>query len=81
MKAYRATLAVRYFTMHHWLFRNEKFFSLEKDLNERDGVIYKLDQSMDVNVPEFIALCMEGVRRYVLKEDMDPVKARRNQMT
>ncbi|KAK3916042.1 Putative fatty acyl-CoA reductase [Frankliniella fusca] len=81
MKAYRATLAIRYFTLHHWLFRNEKFFELEKNLNEKDAVTFKLDQSKDVDIPEFMAVSMEGVRRYVLKENMDPVKAKRNQMT
>lgn len=80
-KAYRATLALQYFTLNHWVFRNENFFLLESNLNERDAVLYKLDQSKEVNIPEFISLSMEGVRRYVLKEDMDPVKAKRNQMT
>ncbi|XP_052127246.1 fatty acyl-CoA reductase 1-like [Frankliniella occidentalis] len=81
MKAYKATLAIRYFTLHHWVFRNEKFFELEQNLNERDAATYKLDQSKEVDIPAFIALSMEGVRRYVLKENMDPVKAKRNQMT
>lgn len=81
MKAFKATLAIRYFTLHHWIFKNDKFFALEKNLNERDAVVYRLDQSKDIDIDEFLALSMEGVRRYVLKEDMDPVKAKRNQRT
>lgn len=81
MKAYKATLAIRYFTLHHWLFKNENFFKLESNLNERDAALYKLDQSKEVNIPDFMAVSMEGVRRYVLKENMDPVLAKRNQMT
>ncbi|KAE8751943.1 hypothetical protein FOCC_FOCC001420 [Frankliniella occidentalis] len=77
-KIYRATVSLRYFSLTHWVFENDKFYALLGSLGAEDASTFKLDMS-DVDEMEYVHTHLQYLRRHILKENMDPKAARRNQ--
>ncbi|KAK3917236.1 Putative fatty acyl-CoA reductase [Frankliniella fusca] len=77
-KIYKATVSLRYFSLTHWVFENKRFYALLDSVGEEDAAAFKLDLS-HLDEGEYVHTHMQFLRRYILKENMDPKAARRNQ--
>ncbi|XP_034251022.1 fatty acyl-CoA reductase 1-like [Thrips palmi] len=77
-KIYRATVSLRYFSLAHWVFQNDQYYSLLRDLRPEDAAAFKLDMS-DIDETEYVHTHLQFLRRYILKENMDPKAAKKNQ--
>lgn len=59
---------LQYFTTRQWIFRNDKFISLRKELKGSDEETFAFPFEKLDDLP-YITDCVLGARHYVMKED------------
>lgn len=66
--------------MHEWIFENTNVAELLQDVREAtDGEEFRLDITT-MNWDDYIRQYMFGIRKYVLKDDLDSLPAARRTM-
>lgn len=77
-KRYKAAADTgEYFAMHEWIFENTNVKELLQDVRDAvDGEEFRLDIKT-MNWDDYIRQYMFGIRKYVLKDDLDSLPAAR----
>lgn len=67
-KVHRTSLALEYFTLNEWVYRNENFLTLNKCLSNDDSKRFYINVA-NIIWPSYMELYVIGIRHYLLKED------------
>lgn len=78
-KIYQANLALQYFVLNNWHFKNQNFISLSSDLKLKDMKAFNFYDFLEFDLILYFRYAVLGGRRYLLKEkDKNLPRARRN---
>lgn len=78
-RIYSANMALQFFILNQWEFKNDKFMALNANLLPEERSTFAFDTFVTRDVRMYFTDSMLGARRFLLKEkDEDLPKARRN---
>lgn len=65
-KIYEANLALKYFVLNDWLFKNNNFLLISKQLKLEDVKSFAYHDSFDLDVILYLRYALVGVKRYLM---------------
>lgn len=65
-KIYEANLALQYFVMNDWKFKNSNFIELNHILRNEDLKAFGYEDCFTFDVIYFMTICISGVKKYLL---------------
>jgi fatty acyl-CoA reductase len=68
-KIYEANLALQYFVMNDWKFKNKNFIELNNVLRSDDLKAFGYEDCFTFDVIYFMTICISGVKKYLLLDD------------
>jgi hypothetical protein len=75
------SIATNYFTTREWSFKGDNVIDMMKEVkNLEDGDIIKLDLQ-DMDWDKYLATCVIGMKKFILKEDAKSVDAARQRLS
>ncbi|XP_043595366.1 putative fatty acyl-CoA reductase CG5065 isoform X2 [Bombus pyrosoma] len=78
---YQLVTVTAYFTMHEWTFQRDNITDMVKKVKMlKDGNVVKLDLQ-DMNWEKYIATYMMGIKKFILKEDLESMDAARQRLS
>lgn len=65
-KIYEANLALKYFVLNDWIFKNEKFVKLSDQLNLEDVKAFGYNDCFHTDIILYLRYALVGVKKYLL---------------
>jgi fatty acyl-CoA reductase len=68
-KIYEANLALQYFILNDWEFKNDKLMGLSKTIRYEDLRAFDVENCFNYDILTYMRTNMMGVKKYLLKDD------------
>jgi hypothetical protein len=68
-KIYEANLALQYFVMNDWTFKNQNFIGLNDTVKVEDVRAFGFEDCFTFDVIYFMTICISGVKKYLLLDN------------
>lgn len=70
-KIYEANLALKYFVMNEWIFKNDNFLTLCDKIKLTDLRDFDFSDCLNHDAILYMRIAMRGVRKYLIHDNLD----------